>query len=248
MGRAFGAEAAPCSLEESAPVEIAAVDADLDLLTQDGRRIALAGVEFPAGPLRERSRARLEARLAAGRLAFLSAAAAVPDRWGRIAGGLYVEGEGDEAALASLAEALLREGLARFRPDPAAMPCRNGLLAAEAEARRRGLGLWTAGEYVVVDAGRPDLLAGRTGMVVVEGVLGGIGEAGGSLYLNFGPRRWADFAVVIWKGNIEAFERSGLRLRTLSGRRVRVRGLIDTAYGPRMELVSPAQMEIVGAP
>ncbi|HEY8261964.1 MAG TPA: nuclease (SNase), partial [Methylosinus sp.] len=60
--------------------------------------------------------------------------------------------------------------------------------------------------------------------------------------------RWADFAVVIWKRNLETFEQAGLRPRRLSGRRVRVRGLIDTAYGPRMELVSPAQMEIVGAP
>ena len=46
-------------------------------------------------------------------------------------------------------------------------------------------------------------------MVVVEGVVGGIGEAGGSLYLNFGPRRGADFAVVIWKRNLETFERAG---------------------------------------
>jgi endonuclease YncB( thermonuclease family) len=241
--------AALCVMEEAAPVEIAAVDPDLDLLTQDGRRVALAGVDVPAEPqLRERARARLQQRLAPGRLAFLTLAAAAPDRWGRVPGGVFVEGEASEAALTSLAESLLREGLARFRPDPAAFPCRNGLLAAESEARRRGLGLWAAGEYVVVDAGRPDRLQGRKGMVVVEGVIGGIGEAGGSLYLNFGPRRWADFAVVIWKRNLETFERAGLRPHMLSGRRVRVRGLIDTVYGPRMELVSPAQMEIVGAP
>ncbi|ATQ70483.1 MULTISPECIES: thermonuclease family protein [Methylosinus] len=243
---ARGAEP-PCAMEEATPVEIAAVGADLDLLTQDGRRIALAGLELPAEPFRARLRALLEARLAAGRLVFLSAPAA-PDRWGRLAGGLYVEGEGGEAALVFLAETLLREGLARFRPDPAAFPCRNSLLAAEAEARRSGLGLWSAGEYVVVDAGRPDRLKGRKGMVVVEGVVTGIGEAGGSLYLNFGPKRWADFAVVIWKRNLETFEREGLRPHLLSGRRVRVRGLIDTVHGPRMELLAPAQMEIVGAP
>jgi endonuclease YncB( thermonuclease family) len=243
---ALGAEAPPCAMEEAAPVEIASIDADLDLLTADGRRIALAGLEFPSEPFRARARALLAARLAPGRLAFLSAVAA-PDRWGRLAGGLYVEGEGGEAPLVFLGETLLREGLARFRPDPAAFPCRNGLLAAEAEARGRGLGLWSADEYVVVDAGRPERLKGRKGMVVVEGVVAGIGEAGGSLYLNFGPKRWADFAVVIWKRNLETFEQAGLRPHLVSGRRVRVRGLIDTVYGPRMELLAPAQMEIVGA-
>lgn len=246
---AAGEDAAPCGVEEAAPAEIAAVDADLDLLTQEGRRIVLSGVEFPAEPgLRARSRARLAERVAPGRLVFLALSSSTPDRWGRLSGALYVDGAPGETALVSLAEALLREGLGRFRPDPAAFGCRNGLLAAEAEGRRRALGLWAAGEYVVVDAGRPDLLSGRKGMVVVEGVVGGIGEAGGSLYLNFGPRRWADFAVVIWKRNLETFEQAGLRPRRLSGRRVRVRGLIDTAYGPRMELLSPAQMEIVGAP
>jgi hypothetical protein len=244
---AAGEEAAPCGMEEAAPAEIAAVDADLDLLTQDGRRVALSGVDFPAEEgLRARARARLEERVAPGRLVFLALHSSAPDRWGRLAGALFVEGEPGQAALVSLAEALLREGLVRFRPDPAAFGCRNGLLAAEAAGRGRALGLWAAGEYVVVDAGRPDLITGRKGMVVVEGVVGGIGEAGGSLYLNFGPRRWADFAVVIWKRNLERFEQAGLRPRQLSGRRVRVRGLIETAYGPRMELVSPAQMEIVG--
>lgn len=237
-----------CALEQAVPAEIAAIDADLDLLTGDGRRIALAGVEFPVEPrLRAEARARLERRLAPGRLVFLALAASAPDRWGRLAGGIFVEGEGGEAPLIFLAETLLREGLGRFRPDPAAFACRNGLLAAEQQGRRAELGLWAAGEYVVMDAGRPDLLARRQGMVVVEGVVGGIGDAGGSLYLNFGPRRGADFAVVIWKRNLETFERAGVRPRMLSGRRVRVRGLIDTAYGPRMELISPAQMEIVGA-
>ncbi|CAN2532439.1 hypothetical+protein [Methylocapsa aurea] len=235
-----------CALDAGVPIEIAAVGADLDLSTMDGRRVALSGIEFPSGAAaRETVRRFLAERLGAGRLVFLAAATAAPDRWGGVPAGLFVEGVGTQAPLVSLAEALLEAGLARFRPDPAAFACRNGLLAAEAQARRRRLGLWASGEYHVVDAGRPEMLSGQMGMILVEGVVGAIGEAGGSLYLNFGPRR-GDFAVVIWKRNLETFVRAGTSPRMLTGRRVRVRGLIDSAFGPRMELVSPAQIELVG--
>lgn len=239
---------APCSLDEAAPVEIAAIDEGFDILTGDGRRIALAGLEFPLDPeLRERSRARLSARLAADRLVFLTLASSAPDRWGRQPAGLFFSGEGADAPLVSAGEAMLRAGLARFRPDAAAIACRNAFLAAEREARGQRLGLWASGAYVVVDANGRDAVLDRKGMVVVEGVVSGIGEAGGSLYLNFGPRRGVDFAVVIWKRNLETFERAGLRPRMLTGRRVRVRGLIDTRFGPRMEIATPAEIELVDA-
>ncbi|MBG0811270.1 thermonuclease family protein [Methylosinus sp. H3A] len=235
-----------CALDAAAPIEIAAVDDDLELASMDGRRLALAGVEFPSGAAaRETARRFLAERVGAGRLVFLAATSTAPDRWGGVPAGVFVEGEGNAAPLVSLAEELIGAGLARFRPDPAAFACRNGLLATEAQARRRKLGLWASGEYHIVDAGRPETLSGQKGMVLVEGVVGTIGEAGGSLYLNFGPRR-GDFAVVIWKRNLETFARAGTSPRMLTGRRVRVRGLIDTAFGPRMELVSPAQIELLG--
>lgn len=235
-----------CALEAAVPVEIVAVSEEPDLSTMDGRRLALAGVEPPASAAaREAARRFLAERVGAGRLAFLAAVATSPDRWGRIPSGVFVEGRGSEAPLVSLAEALIAAGLARFRPDPAAFACRNGLLAAEAQARGRKLGLWASGEYHILDAARPETLFGQKGMVLAEGVVGAIGEAGGSLYLNFGPRRGTDFAVVIWKRNLETFAGAGTSPRLLTGRRVRVRGLIDTVSGPRMELHSPAQIELL---
>lgn len=240
--------AGPCSVEQASPTGIVAIEQNFDMLTDDGRRIALAGVEFPNEPeLRERSRARLSAWLAADRLVFLALGSSAPDRWGRFAAGLFVVGEGADAPLVSAGEAALRSGLARFRPDEAVIACRNRLLTAERQARELRLGLWANDAYVVIDAGRRDALLDRKGMVLVEGVVSGIGEAGGSLYLNFGPRRGADFAVVIWKRNLETFERAGAPPRMLVGRRVRVRGLIDTRFGPRMEIATPAEIEIVDA-
>lgn len=235
------------------PIEIASVDENFDMLTDDGRRISLVGLEFPPSTsgdseLRERIRADISARLEERRPVFLALASSVPDRWGRLPAGLFFSGAGADAPLVSAGEALLRAGFARFRPDAAAIACRNAFLAAETGARDARLGLWASGEYVVVDASRVDALLVSKGMTLVEGVVSGIGESGSSLYLNFGPRRGVDFAVVIWKRNLETFERSGLRPRMLTGRRVRVRGLIETRSGPRMEIASPAEIELLGAP
>lgn len=237
-----------CSTEEAVPSKIVAIEEDLALLTDDGRRVVLAGLEFPSNvELRERSRARLSALLADEPLVFLAVGASAPDRWGRLAAGLFVLGEGAEASLLSVGELLLRSGMARARPDAAAIACRNDFLAAERHARDQRLGVRASGDYVVIDAGRREALLDRKGMVLVEGVVSGTGEAGGSLYLNLGPRRGVDFAVVIWKRNLEAFERAGLRPRMLVGRRVRVRGLLDTRFGPRMEIATPAEIEVLDA-
>jgi hypothetical protein len=74
------------------------------------------------------------------------------------------------------------------------------------------------------------------------------GEAGGLIYLNFGPRRGVDFTVVILKRNSGVFEQAGFSPRQLNGRRVRIRGMIETSYGLRMELATPAEIELVDSP
>ncbi|MBI3275550.1 MAG: hypothetical protein HYZ60_06330, partial [Methylocystis sp.] len=142
------AEAGPCSLQDAVPVTVAAIDRDFDVLLADGRRVALAGVEFPASTpanpsLREDIRVGL-ANWIEGRPAFLVAVAPVPDRWGRIPGRLYAddEGGGGDARLVGVAEALLDAGQARFRPDAAATVCAKLLASAESAARERALGLW----------------------------------------------------------------------------------------------------------
>ena len=43
------------------------------------------------------------------------------------------------------------------------------------------------------------------------------------------------------------FEQNSVTPRALYGRRIRVRGLIETNYGPRMEIAAPAEIEILDA-
>lgn len=245
-------EAGLCSLEEAVPVTITRIDSDFEILLGDGLRVTLAGVEFAyptadAPSLREDAFRRLSGWLI-GKQAFFVPLTQVPDRWGRVPARIFASGEGADAPFVGVGETLLAEGHARFRPDRFAARCARFYLDAERQALRKKIGLWASANYAIVDA--KDIRAFNVkGMIVAEGVIASIGEAGGLIYLNFGPRRGVDFAAVILKRDSGTFERAGLYPRGLSGRRVRVRGLIETRFGPRMEIASTSEIELVdGSP
>ncbi len=242
------AESGECSLEGAVPATVAAVDEDFELLLDDGRRVALAGLEFPpreAGDRRAAIRDRLNSWLA-GRDVFLGVFAGSPDRWGRTPARLYASDPsgGAAAPLVSVAATLLSAGEARFRPDPTAAACAKPYLAAEALARDSGVGLWSLPEFRPIDVSAPGAvkeLQRRRGMIVVIGDIRSVGESRRAFYLNFGDK-WRDsFTVVISRRNLAMFGR--IEPRSLVGRRARVRGLIET--GSRIEIATPAEIEFV---
>lgn len=258
------AESGPCSLVDANPGMVAAVDEDFDLLLDDGRRAALSGLEFPPpAPASEDSgageegratgkdlRAAAYRRLAAwlvGRDVFIGAFAAATDRWGRAPVRVYASaGEEAQAPIVSVGAALLEEGLARFRPDPPAASCANAYRAAEERARETARGLWADPDARTIVAG--DAVAAlrrRKGMVVIEGKISSIGESRGTVYLNFGQKRIDNVSVVVLRRNLAILQASGIDPRTLVGRLVRVRGLVEAAFGPRIEISSPAEIEIL---
>jgi endonuclease YncB( thermonuclease family) len=242
------AESGECSLEGAVPATVAAVDEDFELLLDDGRRVALAGLDFPpqeAGALRAAVRDRLASWLP-GRDVFVGVFAASPDRWGRSPARIYASDPagGASAPLASVAAALLSAGDARFRPDPTAAACAKLYLAAEAQARDLGVGLWSLPEFRPIDVSAPEAgktLQRRRGMIIVIGDIHSVGESRRAFYLNFGDK-WRDsFTVVISRRNLAMFGR--IEPRSLVGRRARVRGLIET--GSRIEIATPAEIEFI---
>jgi hypothetical protein len=153
---------------------------------------------------------------------------------------------GTTSADIGIAEAILDAGLARYRPDAAAHPCRDLLLAAESEARATKIGLWADPYYAVLNTGDRAAFANpRTGMVIVEGVAASIGETAARYYLNFGPSRGSDFAITLPKRGANALEKAGLKVQDRVGKRLRVRGLLDATFGPQMELTDPDQLELI---
>ena len=251
QGRPPAPESGPCSLAAAEPATIAGVSDDFDLHFSDGRRATLAGVAFPQaqGAQRDAALTRLIAWLD-GAPVFVETLAAAPDRWGRLpVQVIAAASDAPDAPLVSVGAAVIGEGLARYRPDRLAEPCAKAYLAAEALPRAQKSGVWA--QDPEIDASQAseatlEALAQKKGMTVLSGRIASIGETTSAFYLNFGKNRGRDASVVISRKNLAIFVARGWSPRSLLGRRICVRGLIETNNGPRIEISSPAEIELLG--
>jgi endonuclease YncB( thermonuclease family) len=224
----------------------------------DGREVRLAAIEVPplpvpgqttpaqaaSGPGGRASKEALDALVGGDEVELRQADAGV-DRYGRIVAYAYAIRDGAE--LFAQGE-LIASGFARVADRIGSKACATELLGRESTARQAKLGLWGDPYYEVLNADTPvDVLAQRGRFALVEGQVVSVRESGATTYVNFG-RRWSEsFAVTISKRNERSFTAAGLDLKSLSGRRVRVRGWIEArgAGGdvPWIEAVHPEQIE-----
>lgn len=214
----------------------------------DGREVRLAGIEVPsltseiAADRAEAAKAAL-AELIAGRSVTLKKLDADTDRYGRISAHAFVERDG---APRSVQSDLLAQGHARVAGRLTDRPCALEFLSLERRARAAKLGLWADPYYEPRRADLPaEILTERGLFTLVEGKVSSVRESGGTIYVNFGARWSQGFAVTIAKRNAGLFTSAGLEPKTLTGRRVRVRGWIEARSGPRIQAVRPEQIEIV---
>ncbi len=227
--------------------KVAEVVERLEIRLDDGRLVRLAGLDLPVSARGEpetaaEARAFLASRLA-GREVGLAAFAAKPDRWGRILADLSLaEPVGGAASVASL---LLSQGFARVRPEFETRGCVGERLAAERKARQSGLGLWSDPDYSVLEAADVEGLAEWDGrFVLVEGVVRRVGVGRSRLYLDFGGRD--GFTVLVARKSQSAFQSAGVPLSALAGEKIRVRGVLDDRFGPRLEITEPLMVERLG--
>jgi hypothetical protein len=204
----------------------------------DGREIRLAGIE-PVAATRA-DRAKILAALLANHDVELRGNDDAPDRYGRQAAFVYVTPTG-----AFVQAQLVASGQALVLPDIDEKNCATTLMAAEAEARRARRGSW-AGDSVIKNAESPDdILAGLGRFTVVEGRVLSVRQAGATTYLNFGRNWTRDFAVTISRRVLAAFATSGIDLKSLENRRIRVRGWVEARPSPRIDVVGVAQIEVL---
>ncbi len=137
-------------------------------------------------------------------------------------------------------------GLARVSSRVGDAGCAKMLLAKEDSARAAKLGLWTDPVYVIGKAENPaEIQNSRGRFALVEGKVVSVRESGGTIYVNFG-RRWSeDFTVTIAKRNERVFSAAGLAPKSLSGKRVRIRGWIEERGGPWVDAARPEQIEVL---
>jgi endonuclease YncB( thermonuclease family) len=215
----------------------------------DGREVRLAAIEVPplsssagAEPQGAATRDALAGLLQGSEVVLRQAEPQKADRYGRLVAYAFTTREGvDHSGQADLIAA----GRARVAARVGNRACAAELLGREAAARRAELGLWANSYYHLLDADNPaDVLAEQGHFALVEGKVVSVRESGAAIYVNFG-RRWSrDFTVTILKRNARNFTAVGLEPKTLSGRRVRVRGWIEERGGPWIEAARPEQVEL----
>jgi len=239
-------QAAACGAA-AGTVQVASVDERGEIALADGRTLRLAGLDLPVpsrgDPALAATARDLLAKRFVGREAALSLVATVTDRWERALGDLAAPPA--DAAPASAAEALIAAGLARVRPEYETRGCEAGRLALESAARAKGLGVWRDPDYAVLAADDLASLARRDGrFVIVEGVVRRVGLGRARLYLDLGGR--GALSVVASRKTHAAFQAAGAPLTALAGERIRVRGALDSRFGPQLEIVDPLMLERLG--
>jgi micrococcal nuclease len=226
-------------------VQAVSVDERLDIELGDGRIVRLGGLDIPnaerAPETANSAREFLGARLL-GRDADLVQLAGGTDRWGRTVADLLVADPRDGAP-GSTAAALLTAGYARVRPEFETRGCAPERLAIEAEARQAGLGIWRDPQFAVIQSSNSnELHRWARRFVVVEGMVRRVGFARSRIYLELVPR---DGPTIMVARKLEAaLAREGLPVAAMVGQTIRARGALDDRFGPRIEVVDPAMIEI----
>jgi len=230
----------------TAPVETVRVATVLDgdtLRLADGREVRIAGIASAKASNGADAALRELAALAGRTLAEFSGAAvmmapvgAAADRYGR----RHVVLETGDGR--GVAESLVASGLARVRLFPGEERCLAPLLAAEAEARTAGRGLWALPAFAVRRATDGGLLDHVGQFELVEGRIASVGHGRSVVFLDFGRDYRRDFTIMVPQSVSRRFV---LPVDGLKGRRVRVRGVIEASGGPAIWLSDPIEIEIL---
>jgi len=237
--RARGApNKAGCATSRRADV-LAEVMLHGDLKLRSGLLVKLADIRLPDGPAdRDRVLAHLRSFLGADVTVDLGGS---QDRWGRHAGIVTVADRQTD-----MARELIRAGLALVDAGEREDLCRPDLLAAEAEARQEGLGLWAGDGYKPLTVGDLTRLKQRIGrFTLVEGRIRSVGERRQRIYLNFGRDWQEDFTITIPQRTWLSMSERGMSAATLSGRQIRVRGILEEWQGPVLNITAPTMIEVL---
>ena len=117
------------------------------------------------------------------------------------------------------------------------------MLAEERIARAHGRGIWGHPYYRVRRAKEAQRFLDT--FQVVEGTVLDAAVVRGRLFLNFGADWKTDFTVNVRRQDLRLFKRDVFDYLGLEGRRVRVRGWIESWNGPMIKLTHPEQIEVL---
>jgi endonuclease YncB( thermonuclease family) len=242
----------PCTLDPGPVRTVARVLDGETLVMDDGSAVRLigalaprardAGAEAGAWPP-EIEAVKTLSNLVLGKKVKLAFGGRQKDRYGRFLAQVFLQDGGREEWVQGT---MLASGEARAYGLPDSFACTRELLAHEAEARRKRIGLWSNGVYRTMPADRPGALLKQRGKYVrVIGSVASIGRTKSTTYLNFGTDRRSDFTIRIAKKVLAANPDFAKGLDALPSNSVIVRGWIERRNGPLIDLADPSQIEIL---
>jgi endonuclease YncB( thermonuclease family) len=242
---------APCTLDPG-PIRTVAriIDAET-LVLDDGSVLRLIGALAPrardAGAAAgawppEADATKALSDLVLGKRVKLAFGGRRSDRYGRALAQVFLQDGGDEWVQGTL----LAGGHARAYGLPESFACSRELLAHEAEARQRRIGLWSNGVYRPMPADRPGTLMQLRGRYErVIGRVASVGHTKSTTYLNFGADWKTDFTARVGKAVLAANPEFSRLIDALSAKTVVVRGWIERRNGPMIDIADPSQLEVM---
>ena len=242
----------PCTLSAPERHRVAEVKDGETLILTDGTAVRLIGAKAPAAPLSYRgdrpwplvadAKAALS-DMVQGAEVELRFDGTKTDRHDRALAQVFAV-KGEERVWVQ--GELVGRGLARVYSFPDNHACAAALLAREAEARAKGLGVWGNSAYRILEADDLDRLSRLArSYQLVERVVAAVGGSKTRLYLNFAEDWLSDFTIAVSRKDDDALKSEGLDLSTLAGKRVRVRGWVEWRNGPMIEVTHLEQIEVL---
>jgi Staphylococcal nuclease homologue len=230
-----------CPAPDPTPVRLSATNRGTTFSTATGAEVVLSGLAFPQLPGGKTSAAPGVAAILANfeSQSVRLAPAASPDRYGRLHAYAYTS----DGRL--LQAELVAAGLAVVRPEGMPPDCVRMLLALEDSARTARLGLWRDSN-IIANASEESSLSARSGLYgLVEGRVVSIGYGSRLVFVDFGRNYRTDFTVMMQNALVPRLRDAGISLDSLSGRAVRVRGVIEESGGPAIRIADPFALELL---
>lgn len=138
---------------------------------------------------------------------------------------------------------LLSLGVARVRTTPYNPDMAKQMLSHENTAREAKSGMWNIEEHHVLSPKEAEKHIGS--YQIVEGVVNTVSMRKNRLYLNFGKNWRDDFTISISAFNLKKFTKQKLNPQQWNGKRLRVRGWIESYNGPYMDIDHPERFEAI---
>jgi micrococcal nuclease len=115
------------------------------------------------------------------------------------------------------------------------------MLAAEKKARNAKIGLWANPENAIISDAESvaNLLKYKNKFKIIEGRVFDVRKTKDKIYINFDKDWKTDFSIGISKENFHNFP----DVESLKGRKIRVRGWVESYNGPFVEIYEEGQIE-----